>query len=178
MYVGDVTEDAGPWTWSRPPVSCRRPLPLRLVGRCREDLAERLRRRAGELGVSLEIIGPLPHREAMEAAAGASVGFSLLHDLPNYAGSLPTKVIEYLAMGVPVVASDLPGIREALAGRAAVEVVPPGDAGGGGGGRGPAARRGGAGRGGLQAPVVRRSSCGPTTRCGGCTWRPPGVMRS
>ena len=150
-----------PSTWSRLPASCPERLPLRLVGRCREDLAERLRRRAGELGVSLEIIGPLPHFEAMEVVAGASVGFSLLHDLPNYPASMPTKVIEYLAMGVPVVASDLPGIREALAGRAAVEVVPPGD---------PAAaaaavarllaeeaREGAA----LQAPVVRRTLVWP-----------------
>ena len=59
--------------------------------------------------MSLEIVGPLPHFEAMAVVAGASVGFSLLHDLPNYRASMPTKVIEYLAMGVPVVASDLPG---------------------------------------------------------------------
>jgi glycosyltransferase involved in cell wall biosynthesis len=97
----------------------------------------------------------------MEAVAGASAGFSLLHDLPNYTASLPTKVIEYLAMGVPVVASDLPGIREALAGRAAVELAPPGD---------PAAaakavarllveeaREGAV----LQAPVVRRTLVWP-----------------
>jgi glycosyltransferase involved in cell wall biosynthesis len=74
---------------------------------------------------------------------------------------MPTKVIEYLAMGVPVVASDLAGIREALAGRAAVEVVSPGDA-------AAAARavtlllaeeaREGAA---LQAPVVRRTLIWP-----------------
>ncbi|MBN2114737.1 MAG: glycosyltransferase family 4 protein, partial [Acidimicrobiia bacterium] len=52
---------------------------------------------------------------------------SLLHDLPNYRDSLPTKVIEYLQMGLPVVAADLPGTRQAVAGREAVFLVPPGD---------------------------------------------------
>jgi glycosyltransferase involved in cell wall biosynthesis len=50
-----------------------------------------------------------------------------LRDLPNYTHSLPTKVIEYLAMGVPVVASDLPGTREHIAALEAVELTPPGD---------------------------------------------------
>ncbi|MGA8039823.1 MAG: glycosyltransferase family 4 protein, partial [Acidimicrobiia bacterium] len=44
-----------------------------------------------------------------------------------YRMSLPTKVLEYLAMGVPVVATDLPGTREVLSGLAAVAFVPPGD---------------------------------------------------
>ena len=36
-------------------------------------------------------------------------------------------MIEYLEMGLPVVASDLPGTRQAVAGREAVALVPPGD---------------------------------------------------
>jgi glycosyltransferase involved in cell wall biosynthesis len=127
VYVGDVTLERGAGDMVEAAGLMKEKRPLRLVGRCREDLAESLRRRAGELGVSLEILGPLPHREAMELAAGASAGLSLLHDLPNYTDSLPTKVVEYLEMGLPVVASDLPGTREAVAGREAVALVRPGD---------------------------------------------------
>lgn len=179
VYVGDVTEERGALDMVEAAGLLSDRLPLRLVGRCREDLAGRLRRRAGELGVSLEIVGPLPHAEAMAVVAGASAGFSLLHDLPNYRASMPTKVIEYLAMGVPVAASDLPGIREALAGRAAVEVVPPGD---------PAAaaaavarllaeeaREGAV----LQAPVVRRALVWPDDEVRGVYLAAAGgVMRS
>lgn len=129
VYVGEVTEERGALEMVEAAGLMKDKRPLRLVGRCREDLAERLRRRAGELGVSLEVLGPLPHRRAMEMAAGASAGLSLLHDLPNYTDSLPTKVIEYLEMGLPVVASDLPGTRAAVAGREAVALVPPGDPG-------------------------------------------------
>ena len=56
-----------------------------------------------------------------------AVALSLLHDLPNYRESLPTKLLEYLAMGVPVVASDLPASRRVLGEVAGVVWVPPGD---------------------------------------------------
>jgi glycosyltransferase involved in cell wall biosynthesis len=52
--------------------------------------------------------GFLPNREALALLDGALAGLSLLHDEPNYRVSLPTKVLEYLAYGVPVVATPLP----------------------------------------------------------------------
>lgn len=127
VYVGDVTEERGALDMVEAVGAMGRRRPLRLVGRCRADLAERLRRRAGELGVSLELTGALPHRTAMEQAAGASAGLSLLRPLPNYLHSLPTKVVEYLEMGLPVVAADLPGTRLAVADLAGVALVAPAD---------------------------------------------------
>ena len=52
--------------------------------------------------------GFLPLGQAMARVAGAMAGLSLLHDEPNYRHSRPTKVIEYLAQGVPVVTTPLP----------------------------------------------------------------------
>lgn len=52
--------------------------------------------------------GPLPNPEALAVIRGALAGLSLLHDIPNYRVSRPTKVIEYLACGVPVVSTPLP----------------------------------------------------------------------
>jgi hypothetical protein len=46
--------------------------------------------------------GYLPNAEAMRLLDGALAGLSLLHDQPNYRHSQPTKVIEYMAHGVPV----------------------------------------------------------------------------
>lgn len=52
--------------------------------------------------------GPLSNPEAMGVVRGAVVGLSLLHEIPNYVVSRPTKVIEYLACGTPVVSTPLP----------------------------------------------------------------------
>ena len=59
--------------------------------------------------------------------ASARIGVSPLLDIPNYRWSLPTKILEYLAVGVPVVASDLPGTREVVEKLTGVVLVPPGD---------------------------------------------------
>lgn len=49
---------------------------------------------------------------ALRAIEGATAGLSLLRDLPNYRHSLPTKVLEYLAHGVPVITTPLPEARD------------------------------------------------------------------
>ncbi len=54
--------------------------------------------------------GFIPNDRLAEVLAGASVGLSLLSDDPNYRVSMPTKVVEYLAYGVPVVATPLPTV--------------------------------------------------------------------
>ncbi|MCG5218354.1 glycosyltransferase family 4 protein [Streptosporangium soli] len=56
----------------------------------------------------LDWFGYVPNRHALRMAEGALAGLSLLHDLPNYRQSLPTKVIEYMAHGIPVITTPLP----------------------------------------------------------------------
>lgn len=52
--------------------------------------------------------GFLPNRVALELVEGATAGLSLLRDEPNYRHSRPTKVLEYMARGVPVVTTPNP----------------------------------------------------------------------
>lgn len=129
VYVGDVTDARGATFAIDVVARLRRPAPLRLIGRCAPELRARLRQRAAALGVELDLPGFVPHGDAMRAAAAAAVGLCPLEDQPNYRHSLPTKVLEYLAVGVPVVASDLPGIAALAAARPGVQLVAPRDPG-------------------------------------------------
>jgi len=58
--------------------------------------------------------GRLPPRQAWELAAGAQVGLALLHDTPAFRDAVPTKVYEYLACGLAVLATPLPRVVQLL----------------------------------------------------------------
>jgi glycosyltransferase involved in cell wall biosynthesis len=121
VYVGDITRARG---IEDALAACgKADLPLIAVGRVDETLASELRR----LGPTVTLTGPLPNPDAIQLVATASVGVSPLRDEANYRESLPTKTLEYLAMGVPVVATALPGTRSVLQGLDAVWLVPAGD---------------------------------------------------
>jgi glycosyltransferase involved in cell wall biosynthesis len=102
-------------------------VPLTVIGPVDEAAKRRWRQKAAASGLPLTVTGRKPNPESIKRVGEASVGLSPLRDVPNYRNSLPTKTLEYLAMGVPVVATDLPGTREVLEAMDAVELVPPGD---------------------------------------------------
>ncbi|HEX9890016.1 MAG TPA: glycosyltransferase, partial [Nitriliruptorales bacterium] len=71
--------------------------------------------------------GYVPNDQALACVRGATAGLSLLHDEPNYRHSLPTKVIEYMAHGVPVITTPLPAAAELVERYGCGVVVPFGD---------------------------------------------------
>jgi glycosyltransferase involved in cell wall biosynthesis len=127
VYVGDVTEARGATFAVEVVARMATRHRLRLIGRCAPELHARLDALAADLGVDLDLPGFVAHHDAMQAVAVASVGLCPLEDQPNYRHSLPTKVLEYLALGVPVAASDLPGTADLVAGRPGVALLPPRD---------------------------------------------------
>lgn len=73
------------------------------------DSAELDRRLTGsDVAGRVRLHGRRPPHEAWALAAGAWVGLSLLQDTPAFRDALPTKVYEYLACGLAVVATPLP----------------------------------------------------------------------
>lgn len=72
----------------------------------------------------VEWVGFRPHAEAMQIVDGALAGLSLLHDQANYRVSRPSKVIEYLAHGVPVITTPLPEAERLVREVGAGVVVP------------------------------------------------------
>ncbi|MHB9857866.1 glycosyltransferase family protein [Streptomyces sp. YIM S03343] len=68
--------------------------------------------------------GFLPNDRALARLSGALAGLSLLHDQPNYRHSRPTKVVEYMAHGIPVVTTPTP-LAAALVARHGCGLVVP-----------------------------------------------------
>lgn len=101
-------------------------IPLRIVGRVSPEIEAFIRANSTRAGDVL-VEGVLPNPDAVRRVSEAAVGLAPLREIPNYRHSQPTKVLEYLSLGVPVVASDLPGTRALVEGLEGVYLVDPGD---------------------------------------------------
>jgi glycosyltransferase involved in cell wall biosynthesis len=77
---------------------------VELIGQA--DPAARAHIEAG--GDAVRWHGFVPNAAALRLVEGALAGLSLLQDEPNFRHSMPTKVAEYLARGVPVITTPLP----------------------------------------------------------------------
>jgi glycosyltransferase involved in cell wall biosynthesis len=94
------------------------------------DVAE-LAARARKVGAAdrVELRGYVPYGRVRDELAGAAVALLPLPDEPvaRYFTS-PLKLFDYMAAGVPIVASDLPSLREVLRDGDNALLVAPGDA--------------------------------------------------
>ena len=90
---------------------------LYLVGKGedREDI-DILEREAELLGLSeaIHITGFLPQKEALKYVKNASVCVSPFYPTPILNSTSPTKVVEYMALGRPVVANDHPEQKKVI----------------------------------------------------------------
>lgn len=80
-------------------------------------LADALRARAERIGIAdrMHLLPPVPPGDVIAAAASADVGVSpTIPSSLNNRWSLPNKLFQYMAAGVPVVASDFPQVREVV----------------------------------------------------------------
>lgn len=82
-------------------------------------LASALARRATDSGAGdrLHALAPVRSDEVIDYAASADIGVSpIVPSCLNYRYSLPNKLFQYMAAGIPVVASDLPQVRDVVEG--------------------------------------------------------------
>ncbi|MDJ0953135.1 MAG: glycosyltransferase [Acidimicrobiia bacterium] len=126
VYLGDVTEARG-IALAVEAAGRAGAEHFTVLGRCTPDFRAQLVAIAADHQLHLRFHGFVTPDRALEIVAGAEMGLSPLLDLPNYRRSLPTKVLEYLAVGVPTIASDLPGTRSVVANKPGVLLVPAGD---------------------------------------------------
>jgi glycosyltransferase involved in cell wall biosynthesis len=93
-------------------------LRLRIIGGGKAESEKRLRDEIArlKLGDRVELTGPVPQTEIPELARTAACA---VHPLPpehsiSARFTSPLKLYEYLAMGLPIVAADVPSVREVL----------------------------------------------------------------
>lgn len=106
VYLGAVTRARGALEMVEVARRLAGEVTLELIGSVAGDVAEAV----GQAHESGQLIahGFVPNDEAVRMLDGALAGLSLLHDEPNYRHSRPTKVIEYMAHGLPVITTPLP----------------------------------------------------------------------
>ncbi|KAB2353682.1 glycosyltransferase [Actinomadura montaniterrae] len=98
---------------------------VELIGSADPDVRPALRE-AQRTGL-LRWYGFVPNDRALRIAEGAMAGLALLHDEPNYRHSMPTKVVEYMARGVPVITTPNPPAVDIVDPAGCGLVVPFGD---------------------------------------------------
>ena len=93
---------------------------VELIGQA--DAAARAHIEAG--GDAVHWHGFVPNAEALRLVEGALAGLSLLQDEANFRHSMPTKIAEYMARGVPAVTTPLPLAVDLVSAAEAGFVVP------------------------------------------------------
>ncbi|WP_077919476.1 glycosyltransferase [Spirosoma sp. 209] len=63
---------------------------------------------------AVKLYGYTDQRQALLKAVGATAGLALLKPVGDYPESYPTKLFEYMALGLPVITSDFPLYREVV----------------------------------------------------------------
>ena len=86
-----------------------------VIGRTRSELKNlSLLKKLVEEG-TLEIIENVPHAEVLQIMQKCDIGINLVLPLgQTYLLAMPRKFFEYLAVGIPVVAADMPTLREVI----------------------------------------------------------------
>ena len=114
VYIGSISSHRGVYQLLEVvrKLSVRLPeVRLLLIGPFIDSSTEEaVRRTIHESGLekNVEITGPIKNVDAYPLVAQCKIGMALLLPQPNFTTSLPTKMFEYMALGLPVVVSNFP----------------------------------------------------------------------
>jgi glycosyltransferase involved in cell wall biosynthesis len=122
VYLGRVSRSRGADLLLALPGRLPRGVRLEVLGPADTDVEARFAD-AARAGV-LDWSGFVPNDVAHARLDGALAGVSLLRDLPNFRHSRPTKVVEYMARGVPVITTPTPVAAEIVQRHDSGMVVP------------------------------------------------------
>jgi glycosyltransferase involved in cell wall biosynthesis len=83
---------------------------LILAGPCAEEILRDISKRPE--WCTTEFLGKVDRAEVASILSRSIAGLVVLHPTPNYIDTEPTKMFEYMAAGIPVIASDFPTWRK------------------------------------------------------------------
>ena len=130
VYVGGVSTVRGFFDMAEALMLVRESVPdarLLVYGRPTEEVLARLDEFLATMPTgAIELRGPVAYGQMHEVLTEAHVGLSLLQNHPKYQKNVSMKVFDYMAAGLPFVASDFPPLAKAV-GDAGGLLVPPSD---------------------------------------------------
>jgi glycosyltransferase involved in cell wall biosynthesis len=129
VYTGTIREIRGFWEIARAlellpaDLDCR----FRMIGGFRPpELADTAR--TLDAWKRMELVPWVPYPQMVSDLFAARIGIALLHRLPNHNDPIRSnKAFEFMAAGIPLIASDLPNWRELVCGLGCGVVVDPRD---------------------------------------------------
>jgi glycosyltransferase involved in cell wall biosynthesis len=99
-------------------VVAQRPIKLQILGVGRREWRKTLEKQVRKLGLTerVEFLPPVPHEQVPAVIHAADVGVAPLAPTERnlVQGCCPVKIFEYMACGKPIVAANLPVVREIL----------------------------------------------------------------
>lgn len=83
---------------------------LKIIGLISLDFKNELSKLINKykLNSHVAICGVISHEKVYDEFEKAHIGLSILHPDPNFIESIPTKLYEYMSVGIPVIASNFP----------------------------------------------------------------------
>lgn len=117
-YIGGVAADRGSTITIRALAELKRRgvnVGWHCVGPCwpPEHQAE-LQQAADDHGLRIDFHGYLPGNEGWSVVRDCHIGLAVLDPRPNFVDSFPSKIFEYMALEMPVIASDFPLYRQVV----------------------------------------------------------------
>lgn len=112
-YVGSIGEPRGLEDVFEAVAATDRDVEFHVAGSGRDAYMAELRERTRELGIEdrVEWLGIVSHEEVPSVIARSDLAISPLEDIESYRISFPAKILEYMAAGSLVVATDIPAHR-------------------------------------------------------------------
>lgn len=117
-YIGTVTPERGSLVILEALAKVQtsgREVGFECIGKIPRSHQRELRDRMGDLNLKdVALVGYLPPEQGWKKMAGFDVGLAVLHPIANYLESYPTKIFEYMSMGIPAIVSDFPLYRKII----------------------------------------------------------------